>query len=217
MTQEIHLGEDGFVVFDPRTTQTMLYVSRYAHPARVDGAIVVFSSAPLTVVCHINGLPLLFSPFSPFLPPFLFLFPLLPFSHSQILSLGSLYLLVFLSSLLVHSSCLHWQCSAHMAHFGIASAPDPPREPNRQALVLVASSPEHEGQWLAHVIAAAPDMLEHIKRQGARLLKDFQSLENVSLPASCLPPLSLPLLARAHTLALSIYIFAHTPTRTRHV
>lgn len=95
MTQEIHLGEDGFVVFDPRTTQTMLYVSR-----------------------------------------------------------------------------------AHMAHFGIASAPDPPREPNRQALVLVASSPEHEGQWLAHVIAAAPDMLEHIKRQGARLLKDFQSLEN---------------------------------------
>jgi len=95
LTQEIHLGEDGLVVFDPRTTQTMLYVSR-----------------------------------------------------------------------------------AHMAHFGIGNAPQPQNGQNRQALVLVASSPEAEGVWLAHVITAAPEMLEHIKRQGARLLKDFQGLEN---------------------------------------
>ena len=67
-----------------------------------------------------------------------------------------------------------------MAHFGIGNAPQPQNGQNRQALVLVASSPEAEGVWLAHVITAAPEMLEHIKRQGARLLKDFQGLENVS-------------------------------------
>lgn len=68
---------------------------------------------------------------------------------------------------------------AHMAHFGIGNAPTRQhQDPNGRAIVLVAASPETEGVWLAHVISAAPTMIEHLKKQGARLLKDFQGLEN---------------------------------------